>query len=210
MRILSAVSVLALAASLAACATDQERVVVVPTLSQLEQCKASLSNNEPPSFTIQVCQAAAAQPGVDPAAHAYLADAYLRAGARPQAKGELQIFISLTNSAEGRAKLARLHLEDGELVQAQTQLEAAIASSPSFVEARYLLGEVGRLRGDCRLGLSGYDGALRLAPAHAPSIEGRAALIRLRGCAGTPMSIVPQKGGSTLQGGARALKPGEW
>jgi len=197
-----------LTASLAACATDQEKVVLVPTASALEQCKAALLNAEPPQTTIPLCQRAASTPGIDPAAHLYLGQALLSGGLRPEAKAEYALYISLTGAPDAAVTLAKLQIEDGELTQAQVLVEHTLSHNPSYVEAHELLGEIGRLRHDCRLALAGYDGALRLSPGYGPAMEGKALLLRTVGCAAPAAPVI--KGGPTLQGGAKALRPDQW
>src|SRR5205085_5066592 len=73
--------------------------------------------------------------------HAEVADAYLEAGGRIQAIGQLETAAQLRPEfVDLRYRLARLYLDEGRLEQARDELEAITSRRPGFVDAHVTLG----------------------------------------------------------------------
>jgi tetratricopeptide (TPR) repeat protein len=81
--------------------------------------------------------------------HAELAEAYLEAGGRRQAIGQLAAAAELRPEfVDLRYRLARLFLEEGHFDRAAGELEAILALRPGFLDARVALGMARYLQGD--------------------------------------------------------------
>jgi len=97
--------------------------------------------------------------------HAELAEAYLEAGSRPQAIGQLEAAAALRPEfVDLRYRLARLYLDDGRLEPARDELLALVARRPGFVDAHVTLGMAHYLLKDTDGARAAWLEARRLAP----------------------------------------------
>lgn len=172
MNWMRAAAMAALAASVAACETDDKPPpVVAPVVSTLEGGQAAFRAGDY-NRAATLCRQASAEPNPSPAAFACLADAERGLGNRPQAEIAMQAYVErVPADVPRRHQLARFYIEDGRFTQAQVQLDRVSQLGLATAETFFLVADIFRLQGQCDAALGNYRQALRIDPNYAPAHE---------------------------------------